>query len=173
MQTSEIQAQLREAYTGLTGMLVQMNDTDFQHSPPGKWTPGQHLEHLSRSVAPVRMAFGLPLWLIRWRVGMANRPSRTYEELVSRYREKLSLGGQAPERFRPGKVTPAQRTHWVERLTRDIDLLCRRTGNKTESDLDRYILPHPLLGKLTLREMLYFTIYHAHHHRQLIERDLQ
>ena len=36
-------------------------------------------------------------------------------------------------------------------------------------DLDRYLLPHPLLGKITLREMLYFTTFHIQHHQQTIE----
>jgi hypothetical protein len=33
-----------------------------------------------------------------------------------------------------------------------------------ERDLDRIQLPHPILGNLTAREMLFFTIYHGHHH---------
>ncbi len=34
----------------------------------------------------------------------------------------------------------------------------------TEDDLDRFLLPHPLIGKLTIREMLFFTIYHNLRH---------
>ncbi|NBX80802.1 MAG: DinB family protein, partial [Flavobacteriales bacterium] len=45
--------------------------------------------------------------------------------------------------------------------------------NFTEDDLDKYVLPHPLLGKLTLREMLCFTIYHVKHHVEIIKRDLE
>ena len=37
-----------------------------------------------------------------------------------------------------------------------------------EEDLDNYILPHPLIGKTTIREMLYFTIYHVQHHHKAI-----
>jgi hypothetical protein len=33
-----------------------------------------------------------------------------------------------------------------------------------EEDLDTIRLPHPLLGKITAREMIYFTLYHAKHH---------
>jgi len=33
------------------------------------------------------------------------------------------------------------------------------------------LLPHPLLGKVTVREMLYFTIHHVQHHHALVERD--
>ncbi|MCB9182399.1 MAG: DinB family protein [Flavobacteriales bacterium] len=54
---------------------------------------------------------------------------------------------------------------------RTLDLLCKRTSRWSESDLERYLLPHPLLGKLTLREMLYFTLYHVQHHQALVQRD--
>lgn len=47
-----------------------------------------------------------------------------------------------------------------------------RVDSWTEQDLDTVLLPHPLLGKLTVREMLYFTIYHAQHHQMLVDRDL-
>ncbi|MGH7601660.1 MAG: DinB family protein, partial [bacterium] len=33
-----------------------------------------------------------------------------------------------------------------------------------ENSLDKYLLPHPLMGKLTIREMLFFTLYHDVHH---------
>ncbi|MCI0695857.1 DinB family protein [candidate division KSB1 bacterium] len=33
-----------------------------------------------------------------------------------------------------------------------------------EERLDKYLLPHPILGKLTIREMLFFTLYHDIHH---------
>ena len=36
--------------------------------------------------------------------------------------------------------------------------------NWRDTDLDKYFLPHPLLGKLTIREMLFFTLYHDRHH---------
>jgi hypothetical protein len=39
--------------------------------------------------------------------------------------------------------------------------------------LDLLILPHPLLGKLTLREMLYFTLYHVEHHEKQVLENLK
>ena len=42
--------------------------------------------------------------------------------------------------------------------------LVSTTEKWQENDLDRYQLPHPLLGKLTIREMLYFAIYHNLRH---------
>ena len=43
----------------------------------------------------------------------------------------------------------------------------------SEQQLDKIIAPHPLLGKLTFREILYFTIYHAKHHQLQIKRHLK
>lgn len=47
--------------------------------------------------------------------------------------------------------------------------------NKNWSDpqLDQYLAPHPLLGKLTLRELGYFTIYHTEHHLNIIKERLK
>jgi len=47
-----------------------------------------------------------------------------------------------------------------------VQALARRIDRFSETQLDQLILPHPLLGKLTLREMLYFTIYHVQHHQK-------
>jgi hypothetical protein len=33
-----------------------------------------------------------------------------------------------------------------------------------EGELDQYQLPHPTLGKRTIREMFYFTIFHNLRH---------
>jgi len=41
-----------------------------------------------------------------------------------------------------------------------------------EPQLDQYIAPHPLLGKITLRELCYFTIYHTKHHLNIIKERL-
>jgi len=54
-----------------------------------------------------------------------------------------------------------------------VNSLSHKTIKQSETALDLYILPHPLLGKITLREMLYFTAYHVYHHQTIVERDLK
>jgi hypothetical protein len=39
-----------------------------------------------------------------------------------------------------------------------------------DPQLDKYIAPHPLLGKITLRELGYFTIHHMYHHLESIQK---
>jgi hypothetical protein len=53
-----------------------------------------------------------------------------------------------------------------------VEELARRIGTWSETDLDRYRLPHPLLGRLTVREMLFFTVQHLAHHASKVEARL-
>jgi DinB superfamily len=136
----------------------------------GKWSPAQHLDHILRAVGPVNMALGLPMWLLRMAFGKPNRPPRTYEALVQRYHERLAAGGRASGRFVPPAVPSRSAERMSTALQDLVRTLNRRVGRWLEKDLDTTLLPHPLLGKLTLREMLYFTIYHVQHHQRLVEQ---
>lgn len=167
MTKEEIQPLLTSAYGALIARLRQMPSVQAHMAAPGKWSPAQQAEHLVKSVRPVTLAFRIPKFLLSMIFGKANRPSRSYDELVARYRAKLEAGGKASKPFVPG--IPRNLEGVYAKLGRTVDRLNRHIGRFSETDLDTLILPHPLLGKLTLREMLYFTAYHAKHHQQLIE----
>lgn len=51
-----------------------------------------------------------------------------------------------------------------------IQGLVAALGAWAERALDRYRLPRPALGTLTMREMRYFTLYHELHHMQVAAR---
>jgi len=105
-------------------------------------------------------------------VWKSNRPSKTYEELLAKYKQKLAQGGKASGRYLP-------KTHFTKKLTL-IQKWQKENENYLEAvelkwsddQLDHYIAPHPLLGKLTLRELCYFTIYHTEHHLNIIKARL-
>ncbi len=167
-------AELLQTYHGhFIDRLREMNDADFCFAPEGKWTAGQQLDHIIKSAGPVNMAMRLPKFILQWKFGTANRPSKTYEQLVEKYNQKLKEGGRASGRFVPAPVDVASKELLLTKLGTLVNKLSRITQKHSEAALDQYILPHPLLGKLTLREMLYFTAYHVEHHRQLVEKGLQ
>jgi DinB superfamily len=146
---------------------------EWNTSHHGKWSAAQHLDHILRAVGPVNMAMALPKWLLRLAFGKPNRPVRSYEALVQRYQEKLAAGGRASGRFVPPAV-PIRSVQQMSRTLQElITSMTARVGHWSDADLDTTLLPHPLLGKLTVREMLFFTIYHVQHHQHLVERDTQ
>lgn len=173
MNKEEIKKSLQENHSSFTECILSLSDSNFQLSTNGKWTAGQQLDHLYRSVAAVKMALSLPKFIIKLIVGKANRPSKEYDVLVDKYKLKLGQGGSASGRYLPKPVEPGEKKHLADKLLRTINRICKKLDRYDEKELDFYILPHPLLGKLTLREMLYFTIYHAAHHHKLVLKNLQ
>ena len=87
----------------------------------------------------------------------------------TRYLGLLEAGGKAG-RFAPSAETTSDRSTILARLAQANDELQKAITRWSEADLDRYQLPHPLLGKLTVREMLFFTVYHQHHHMDVTSR---
>ena len=166
MTSSHIIGMLKGSHFEFTAMIASLSEEQFLQAEPGKWSPGQQLDHLVRSVAPLEQALNLPKFIPRMLFGKANRPSRSYDEVVARYQDKLAQGGKASGKYVPAAVTVAQRDALIDKLNDLVEKLSRSLGSYREEDLDTILLPHPLLGKLTLREMLYFTIYHVQHHHQ-------
>ena len=101
---------------------------------------------------------------------LSNRPSRTYDGLVHRYNERLQTVYQLPKDFNPEPVPYAQREEFLDRLVSYAIRIGDRLEKLGEDSIETYILPHPLLGKLTLKEFGYFTIYHCRHHLGLINK---
>ncbi len=172
MTKETIAEALEQNHLSFMNFLRALSDKDFVFAPTDKWSAGQQLEHIIKSVAPVNMALAIPRILLKWNFGLTNRPSKTYEELIEKYKLKLLEGGRATGRFIPKEVSFAKRDVLNAQLNKLIKSLSERTLKYSESDLDLYILPHPLLGKLTLREMLYFTAYHVVHHEELIKKGI-
>jgi len=172
MNGEEIKNKLQENHKQFAELILSLNDHDFLFTANNKWTAGQQLDHIYRSVAALKQALVLPKFVIRLIIGKANRPSRDYASLVAKYKLKLEAGGRAGSRFVPSTVGPGDKNKLKDKLLKAVNGLCKSIDRYDEQQLDHYILPHPLLGKLTLREMLYFTIYHAEHHQQLTLRNL-
>jgi hypothetical protein len=169
MEKDQIFEALKANHKRFNEYITTLNKDEFEYALEGKWSAGQQLEHLIKSTAPILKGLSYPKFLISYKFGKANRPSRTFDQLVERYKEKLSLGGTATSRFVPGKVNFSDQQKLEKQLTSIIDGIIEKLNKWSEAQLDEYIFPHPLLGKLTIREMMYFTIHHADHHRNLIK----
>jgi DinB superfamily len=171
MKKSELQERLKANHCSFTNFLRNLSDVIANHSMPGKWTPIQQLSHIEKSVAPVKLAVSLPKFMLSMIFGKANRPSRSYDELIIKYKTKLQEGGKSTTRFLPD--TTCDRIKLQDAVDRHVSVLSAKLERFSENELDKFILPHPLLGKLTLREMLYFTIYHVEHHHSQINPTLR
>jgi len=152
--------------------LASLADDVFFRRPGASWSPAEHVKHLRKGSAPLALALRLPPLLLRLRFGAHQGASRPFDELRTTYLGALAAGGQAG-RFapsvEPAPLDPKKRrgeimTSWRE-VTQD---LCKAVTRWDERSLDAAQGPHPLLGTLSLREMLEFTVYHTTHHLRIV-----
>jgi hypothetical protein len=160
----QIISALNENVDTFNNFIAPLNKEEFEASPGGKWSAGQNLDHLIRSIKPLQLAYGLPKFALRILFGKTNRPSKSYDELVAKYKVKLAAGYLASGQFIPPFISFEKKDDLIKKYAEQKQKLISKIEKQNEKDLDVYILPHPLLGKVTLREMLYFTIYHNEHH---------
>jgi hypothetical protein len=174
----EIERWLAKVEEEVAGFFGALTPDEFVHRVDQAWTPAEHLRHLNTSVAAVAQGLRVPRLLLRLRFGRARQPSRGYETMRDDYRDALRLGGAASGRYVPRRenLAPADVTgrrgsllgRW-EAVNAGLRAGLRRWR---ETDLDRLRMPHPLLGLLTVREMLFFTAYHNLHHVEAAGRRL-
>jgi DinB superfamily len=167
----DIEVHLHSAEKEFSNYCSSLSDEQFFYQPEGKWSPAQQVRHLITATNMARLPFILPGFMVRLFAGKPNRRSRTFDELVDKYKLKLEKGGRASGRYVPKPIHPAYgKEKLISQFTKAIgEFISALKKNKDETMPDNFIAPHPLLGKITLRELCYFTIYHTHHHLQSIK----
>jgi hypothetical protein len=141
------------------------------------WSPADNVNHLILSTQPVARALRIPRLVLRFLFGVSPSPSRTWNALISTYLGSLS-GGASAGRYAPKLSTQPnnileEQKKIVSQFASAVHSLEKAVQQWSEESLDRYRLPHPVLGKLTIREMLMFTLFHYDHHRDHVARRLR
>ena len=169
---AEILRELRRVHAESEAFLRAMPAAAFIEAQGEKWSPAEHARHLAKSVRPLGMALGLPRFILWLRFGRASAGSRSFGVMRETYRARLAEGVTAGK-FTPSTQGPppdaeAYRAGVLASWNAANAEMQARIGAWDEMALDRYRLPHPALGTLTVREMLFFTLYHNAHHVNLI-----
>lgn len=168
----EIAGALETQHDELTRYLGDLAMPEFFGDQGEKWSPADHARHLHKSVRPLVQALAAPRLLLWLRFGRHRGESRSYAVVRDTYRARLAKGYGA-KTFAPSRRDlPGDADSWRAEIIRDwtasVRALAKATTQWNERALDRYQVPHPLLGKMSVREILFFTLYHNAHHLQLV-----
>lgn len=171
---AEIVRELRALHERSRELWSGFSTTEFFFPLGDAWSPADNVRHLLKSNRPVLRALGTPKALLLIRFGAGLRASKTYSEVRERYLGRLAAGVTAG-RFAPRPLgssdqTEEQRGSLMSALDQVSNDLTDAVSGWGEWQLDRLRLPHPALGRLTVREMLFFTLYHNLHHAQNVVR---
>ncbi len=175
MTKTEIITATENIFNQFSATCSNINEGLLFKRPDDKWSAAEHMQHLVISINTTTLAYSLPKFLVRWVGGKPNRPSRTYNELKEKYYKKLAEGGRAGGRFVPKPIginygKQKLIDNWQKATVKFITAL---TKKRKEADLDNYLAKHPLLGRITLRELCYFTIFHTEHHLHSIQKTVE
>jgi len=174
MDRETIANALEEKHQQLFTWVSRQDDDKWETGPEGKWTTGQHVLHLLQSIKPLNAVMSMPKYLIKYKYGTVNRELRDYDAVVYRYLEKLKL--------KKGEVSPysqhmkipklKEKNYLLNRLQVENKKLQYKVSNKwSDKQLDTLVLPHPLMGKMPVRELVMWMAYHTEHHtKQLIQK---
>ena len=172
MQKSKpvIVAELNTCFETLYKTASLVPDNLFNASKQNKWTPAENMAHLLTATKMTLLPFKLPKFVPVLLYGKGKGVSRTYEEIVEAYHKQLSTGAKASGVYIPKKTNYDRETLSRKSLDYGSKLAQAIEDNWSEAQLDNYQVKHPILGKLTMRELAYFTIYHNIHHMETIRK---
>jgi hypothetical protein len=165
----DIKEALISIFDELNGYLKTVDDATFKKTINGKWSIAQNTDHLTLSNFITNLSLNIPKVVLKQLYDTNNGTCQNYDEVVWRYQRSLSGGAKATFPFQP-KISMVPIRFLVEKLWENsAKELLQSMDSWTEEELDTYLIPHPIIGKITVRELLFFTVYHIQHHLNTIQ----
>lgn len=173
MEKAAIIDSLKENHSKFIEYINTLNEDDFNKISNNKWTAGQQLLHIYMSVKPLSNGLkSAPKFILKTTYGKAKNSPKTYDDLVKSYLETLAITDTSNSDYQPKEVTFSDKDEIIKKLEYVVDMLIKALSKFTDKELNLLRLPHPLLGKICIREMLYFTSYHVKHHHDITIKNL-
>lgn len=173
MNKQELSNLVKESHQDLINFLIAQPEDLWEKSVDNKWTTGQHIKHVVGSLKALNKGLSYPSFILRYKFGKCNRPTRSYEEVTGKYEAKLAKNKDMAKKFN-GKIAVVsidQKEVLIEDFQLQLENLLKQIQKKSDKKLDTLLLPHPLLGKMTLREIMMWLAYHTNEHAKFVKRD--
>jgi uncharacterized damage-inducible protein DinB len=166
---TELLSVLNDSNQRVTKWFTEIPADNFFTRQGEIWSASDNMDHLIKSHKPIVKALKLPKITLQAMFGKHQKDSMSYEELCQIYRDEIAKGAQASGRYLPNQESPDENAEekkrdLLDQFSKASTELVSAVEKWEENELDEYLLPHPILGKLTIREMLFFTIYHNLRH---------
>lgn len=173
MHKDDIILKLEEKHQTLLNWLDHQEEDKWELGPENKWTTGQQALHLLQSIKTLNNALSLPKLILKYRFGKSNRDVRDYDAVVNRYNERLKdVNGRTFGPSQNMKIPKLrEKQYLIDRIQIENKKLQYKTRKWSDEQLDNYILPHPLMGKMPVREIIMWTAYHVEHHTNTLKNN--
>ena len=173
MTKSEIVELLGAKHQELFDLVENQPDEEWLQGPKNKWTFGQHVLHLADSLAMLNKALSYPKFILKYKFGKSNRATRSYEVVVKKYQEKIAANQQTAKQFNNTLKIPTlnDKTFIINKIKAQNKKLQLHTNKWKDKQLDTLLIQHPLMGRMTVREIIMWSAYHTEHHVQILKNN--
>lgn len=169
---NELLALVDEKFDNFIAHMESRSSEDFvKVYKEGKWSNGQHLDHVRKTTRALNKGLSFPKLALWWKFGKKKTAEMNYEQVKAKYYKKLGGGVKAPRSVQPDAITLTDRDRVMNWLKEEQTTLKKNLSSFSEKQLGQYQLPHPALGKFSIREMIYWCTMHTEHHLKLMIRD--
>lgn len=168
MNKREIITNLNAAHSDFWGTAMQLPNPTI--SINNKWSVSQNVQHINIGLLRLNNFLELPKSSIETNFGLSERASLNNESINKLFNNAFEKGVKATSAFIPDLNLETSIDELINKGKKTLADLISNLQIWSEQDLEVYNCPHPFLGKVTVREILYFTIYHVQHHHETIKK---
>jgi uncharacterized damage-inducible protein DinB len=163
---SQLIEDLKNAFQETINWINEQPESHFNEEiVAGKWSIAGHLYHLIKSTKAVTKGMSMPRLGLRTMFGKSNRTERVYDEMVEKYEEVVVKNSfKTLKSYEAEAERTFERSALIKRFESELNDFLKVLDKWKEADMSVYVMPHPALGKLTIREFVLFTTLHTHHH---------
>jgi hypothetical protein len=174
---SEIATALNQQNLELQSFLVSIPSEKFFDNSNEKWSVGHHVRHITSAVNRVAQGLANPGVLPKREPATA---SRDFVTLKQTYLDTLQNTPVETLRQFGSRVTleehdnlEAYKTLMISSFADAITNFNTALEGFDEEHFEALGMPHPLLGIISSREMVFFIVYHNTHHHNGIQKLLE
>ena len=174
LNKSQIIEQFTIANKEMVEFYSSIPDEQFFSKPESGWSPLENIKHLNSAITVVAIFTRKELSFLLLLFGKGNSQN-TIPEVVKNYNDKLNSGSGAgvfTPLFSSNHIEPGRKEVELKTLQSSINTLIDVIRQWTDEEMDKTNILHPIMGIITVREMLYFNYYHLYHHSAKVQARL-
>lgn len=129
---------------------------------------GVPLIYVQQNISSLAKVLGYPKLLLKVLHGCYHGTSRDFDHVDMKYGKLLETAAADELKTDLGIIQKHEAEKFIVQLNDSKQKLFENTEKWGCGMMDHYRLPHPLLGKITVRETLYVTILEVQYRRKLL-----
>lgn len=161
----------QNAYSTLSNLIAAHADRWAYRPAVDRWTFSEHAEHLWLAGLSIASVLKQEETFLQ-KFPALTREAKSFDELKQEYMERITAGMKAFSK----QIPPKDLDKSAAEFQQQWNALFEKTRDRllsawTPERLSLKTVPHPALGNISVRELLFFQEFHIDHHISTLENE--